>query len=105
MAAMAAAGLSEKTGDRLKRHESNPKLQRTGSGASAVCTRFFRKTDTPLSRSFRVSYRSAARRAVACTGVIFNRVPMGLALWGGMASCAPIGNRRTARLNLDAADR
>ena len=67
---MAAGGLSEKTGDRLKRRESNRKLERTGSGAS-VCTRFFGKTDTALSRSFRVSYHSAARRAVACTGVTF----------------------------------
>ena len=49
---MAFGGLSEKTGDRLKRRESNRKLERTGSGAS-VCTRFFRKTDTALSRSFR----------------------------------------------------
>jgi hypothetical protein len=44
---MAAGGLSEKTGDRL-----------------SVCTRFFRKTDTALSRSFRVSYHSAARPPV-----------------------------------------
>ena len=42
---MAAGGLSEKTGDRLKRRESNRKLERTRRGAS-VCTRFFRKTDT-----------------------------------------------------------
>ena len=56
---MAAGGLSEKTGDRLKRHESNPKLERTGRSAS-VCTRFFRKTDAALSQSFRVSYHSAA---------------------------------------------
>ena len=64
---MAAGGLSEKAGDRLKRRESNRKLERTGIGAS-VCTRFFRKTDTALSRSFRVSDHSPAAAPLPVQG-------------------------------------
>jgi len=40
---MAAAGLSEKTGDRLKRRESNRKRERTGSGASLCLYPLFQK--------------------------------------------------------------